>query len=506
MSYPGICGMDGTHLIDALAMVIAKHSGRTPERVLAALSRDVNDPAVWRAQEHLNPEIDDSEEYRLRWQRLQTRRSRLVTRLCEELVTTATGAVHADASLGTSLSFFQQLSSAIILHQHGHMQAGGELARRALQRAASAGESAYAVLAADMLVAMQMRPDDERSQVRFDTERRRWREADHRRRIAEEHLIRCLEYRRHICDRSKALELEQAIVELHAYATDPADPTLSTCISTLTIQQHLLHRENREAITLLDSVAENLKKLPSQLRWVEQWLMVARVKAHLAVGEYATVLRLSEGFKLEDLQRGYLQCDIVRLRSIAAMRHGQWEQARQSILQGMTLVSESTDRLDQQRQMLIVAYYNLGAALGYHSKPLPASIKRISTLMNSVDVVLQDRTGLAPIMLVYEVLANLLQGKLELAERKMANLQVYSTRNLRFHGAAALRAFISLLRMVVNHKGAFTNDARRVRLFMSRITDEHEQATEQMICPLPLRKLAQSLIDVSNGRLRQTSV
>lgn len=498
--------MDGTHLIDALAIVIAKYTGRTPERVLAALSRDVNDPAVWRAHEQLNPKIDDPEEYRLRWQRLQTRRSRLVTRLCEELVTTATGAVHADASLGTSLSFFQQLSSAIILHQHGHMQAGGALVRRALLRAASAGESAYAVLAADMLVAMQVRTDDERSQVRFDTERHRWREVDHRRRIAEEQLIRCLEYRRHICDRSKALELEQALVELHANAMDPADPTFSIYITALTIQQHLVHRENREAIMLLDSVAENLKKLPSQLRWVGQWLMVARLKAHLAVGEYATVLRIPKGMKHEDVQRGYLQCDIVRLRSIAAMRHGQWEQARQLILQGMMLISESTDRLDQQRQMLIVAYYNLGAALGYHSEPVPISTKRISSLMNSVDLVLQDKAGLAPIMLVYEVTANLLQGKLELAERKMANLQVYSTRNLRFHGATALRAFISLLRMIVNHDGAFTNDARRVRLFMSRITDEHEHATEQMICPLPLRKLAQSLIDLTNGRLRQTSV
>ncbi|MFM8771890.1 MAG: hypothetical protein ACKOE4_07725 [Candidatus Kapaibacterium sp.] len=498
--------MDGTHLINALAGVIAEHSGRTPDRVIAALSRDVDDPGMWRSHGDDDADRDELDAQRLRWQRAQTRRSRLVVRLCEELVASATGVVRTDEVLGTNLSFFQQLSSAIILHQHGHNHEGAELARRALQRASSAGESTFAVLAADIIVAMQERPDDERTNARFDTERRRWRDADHLRRRAEELLIGCLEYRRHVSDTSKERELEQARTELLVYAADSSDPVMNLCVVALEVQQLLVCRKNDEAITVLNSVTEQLTKLPSLMQWVGQWLMVSRAKAYLALGEYATVLEMIEGLNPETFHRDYLQCDISRIQTTAVMRLGQWDRARQLILQDLTHGIGSADPLDQERQMVITAYYDLGAMLGYHSEPVISATKRVTTLMNSIDLVLQDRMGLGPIMLMYEVTANLLQGKVELAERKMANLQVYSTRNLRFHGAEALRGFISLLRMVVHHKGAFTSDARRVRLFMSKITDEHESATEQMICPLPLRKLAQSLIDHTNGRLRQTSV
>ena len=498
--------MDGTHLIDALARVIAERSGRTPERVIAALSRDVDDPEVWKSQGYSKLEKDDSEMHRLRWQRAQTRRSRLVVRLCEELVASATGVVRTDETLGTSLSYFQQLSSSIMLHQHGHLQAGAELAHRALQRAASAGESAFAVLAADVIVAMQERPVDEPTHVRFDAQRRRWRDVDHGRRMAEHHLIHCLEFRRQICDRSKEPDLEQALLELRVIAEDSTDPIIDICISALVVQQNLLRRKNHEAISAVDDVAKKLTILPAHMQWMGQWLMIAQVKAYLAIGEYATARKLTEALNPETFHRRFLKCDAVRLHTIAAMRNGEWEKARLAMIQAMTVDYEQIDAIDKQRLMVLIAFYNLGAILRYHSEPITARTMRVSSLMNSIELVLQDKMGLAPIALSYEVMAYLLQGDIELAERKMSNLQVYSTRNLRFHGATAMRAFISLLRMIVFHKGAFTSDERRVRLFMSRITDEHESATEQMICPLPLRKLAQTLIEIINGRLDQTSV
>ncbi len=498
--------MDGIHLIDALARVIAKHSGRTPERVIAALTRDVDDPALWRSHRGSSLESDDSATRRLGWQRVQTRKSRLVVRLCEELVATSTDTLRTDPVLGMSLSYFQQLSSAIILHQYGHVHEGAELARRALLRASAADDSSYALLAGDVVVAMQVHSDNVRSRNRFDAERRRWREIDHARRTVEEFLVRCLEYRRHLTDRSKFNEIADAHTCLPACSGASIDPVVGVFASALEVHEHLMNRSNAEALALLDSVTANVHVLPPSAKWVGQWLLVARAKALLALGDYKSALHWAESLPSETFHRVYLKCDVARVRSIALMRLGEWKRAHQSIIAGMKVASGQDDSLDQQRQMVIIAYFNLGAALGYHSQPLSIGTKRVASLMNSIDLVLQDRMGLAPIMLIYEVAAYLLEGKYELAERKMSNLQVFSTRNLRFHGASALRAFISLLRMLVVHKAAFSSNDRRVRVYMSKITDEHESATEQMICPLPLRNLAQSLIDHCNGCPRYTSV
>lgn len=496
--------MNSQELLDTLLEVAARQSGRPISDVYAAASRPYDDPSSWKRSDRAHQDSlmissskSDIDALRRRHQRISTRKSRLIARLCEQITLFEIQRGDMADSRTQALSYYQQLMTVQILQQNGHTAQAMLLARRILQRATGAGESTMALLAGDLIDQLCGKGSDPGKQLKFIAQQRKWSDIDHRRRrrdlLAEELLVG----KRHRTDATYIDELSRAEDELKMYVDQGRAVSRDAVVKAVVIQRLLREGRNDEVVKATSSAFSTLHNIGHRTpTWLEVWFLTARVRALTGQGAFGEVIDITRRIDKHWLVRTHLSHEFLRHRLMAEMKLGNWNKAQFVLAEIDTLTDHQTDILDIERRMLIASYMHLARELGICPISVTGMPKRLSSLIGSVDVITDDRKGLGALVLIHDAIQSFLCGDADVAERKVLNLQVYASRNLREPGTGALRGFVSFLRMLIVHRVSFLENPQRLKRFADKLASEYDGAYEQAVCPLPLTQLMGALAEV----------
>lgn len=391
-------------------------------------------------------------------------------------------------------SYYQQLLTALILQRQGQTPQAIELAQRILQRATGARESTMALLAGDLIQQMGGLGPDPLRQMRFLATQRSWSEIDHRRRFCDimaEELLVC---KRHRTDDRYLQELSMA-QPMDDHHDIPSRLELFDKIGRALVVQQLLRQGRNLEVCRATSGALLLLRRNREVRpaWLDVWYLTAHVRSLTAQGLFDDVLGVTGSLQRQWLARGHLAHEFLRHRMLAAMRTESWIEAKAALAQIDALTNELTDNTDLERRALLAAYLQLARHLRLLPDPSASAPLNFTPLISSVSIIMEDRKGLGALVLIHDAIGAFLYDDPDTAERKVLNLQVYASRNLRTHGSSALRGFINYLRMLIIHGESFLENPRRVRRFTDTFTVEFDATCDQAVCPLNLAKLAGAL-------------
>lgn len=500
--------MKSQELLDTLITVVTRINGPQITEFNVQDRRPHDDPALWRRNGRATEDVQnrshseiEADIMRRSFQRISTRKSRLIARLCEQIASLEIQRSNMAVSGASDLSYYQQLLTVQILHQQGHTAQALMLARRILQRATGADDSTMALLAGDLIDQLCGQGTEPSRQLKFITQQRQWSDKDHRRRrralLAEELLVG----KRHRTDAAYVAELRQAEDELKVCVdrglTASRDPVLKAIVT----QRMLREGRNEEVAKSTASALSKLEKTRNRApTWLEVWNLTAHLRALTGKGAFDAVIAISGRIDKNWLVRSHLSHDLLRLRLMAEMRLGNWNEAQSVLAEIDSLTDHQTDVVDIERRMVLAAYLHLAHELKLCPVHVTGMPKRFPSLIGSIDLITVDRKGLGALVLIHDVIRTFLRGEAEIAERMVLNLQVYASRNLRVSCSGALREFISFLRMLIVHGRAFVENHEQLHRFTSTITAECGAVSDQAICPLPLSQLMVALTVVETQR------
>ena len=500
--------MKHTDIVSALAQVVGMLTGQHPNSVLHHHGGDYTESRSRiprkRKVRSSAPEAR-AQESRRSYQRIHTRKSRLIVRLCDQIAQLLVGEPGFVGSIPSMMSCFHQVFASRVLLMRGFRNEARGVARLALGRAKSHDDSSLVLQCLDLLRELDSDSYSGKRRRQSDHEWQYWTEADHDRRIVDSMIDDILVRRRFLHDepiRRDIIAARENIAEIRklrpsSYLTD--------CDRALQIRLLELEGKHQDVLRITSRErAPSLRKQSVGMRWLQFWTSLAKLRSMLVVGETNAVCAAIAAIDRKQIPRPHLEHELNRLEIIAYMRTQQWELASHRLSDAELRISHCCDDLERQRILLLKAYLNISNILGMHD--VRVHVPRITTLLNTLDLVLLDKKGLGVMARIYEVLHYMVSGNDELAERKVLNLQVYSTRNLRYGGSPVIRQLITGLQMMIMQKMVFLNDPRKVERLLSRISDEGANVQEQMLCPIQLELLTKALIAFMRTRAVYTSV
>ncbi len=435
------------------------------------------------------------------YHRISTRKSRLLDRLCEEIAFFEIEGAGMSRIANKDVSYHQQFLTAELLYQQGHRSQSIELARRILHRATGAGQTTMILLAGDLIRRFGGQGSTPLRQRRFVTEQRAWSDADHRARHAALIVEELLVANRHRTDAVYLRNLNEAENVLCSFATAESDESIDSVTRAIVVQRLL--KEGRSAeVYRAASIEQIVLRMSRQSSpsWMEVWCLSASVRALTALGLFEEVLTVTRTMPQGWLQYNHLTQELFRHRLLAAMRSGDWVEACRMLVELRQRTDGQTDTIDRERCAVLGAYLQLACELHLCPIDVPCMPHRKGSLLDSISVISEDRKGLGALVLIYDAIDTFLHGDPEVTERKVLNMQVYASRNLRGPGTEALRAFIRFLRLLFVQSFSFIENPQRARKYTDAFTAEFENGYDQSICPLDLASLALVLIDTQSRR------
>jgi hypothetical protein len=405
------------------------------------------------------------------------------------------------------VSYYQQLLTAEVLYRQGYRSQSMELARRILHRAKGAGETTMALLAVDLIYRSGGHGSTPLRQLKFVNEQRAWSDADHLHRqtmlIAEELLV----VRRHCTGAAYMKDLVTAENELRRNADQDATGSIDPIQKAIVIQRLLREGRNLEAHCTISAAQATLRiSRPSSPSWLDIWYLTAYVRSLTAQGLFDEVLAVTNELPPQLLKHGRLTHELLRHRLLSAMRSGNWSEACRVLVELKQGTNEQTDTIDIERCAVLAAYLHLAQEL----QICPVDTFSVShpklPLIESVSVIAEDRKGLGALVLIYDAIESFLHGDEDVTERKVLNLQVFASRNLKGPGTEALRAFIRFLRWMFDYRFSVIENVQRIRRYTDAFATEFEDICDQSVCPLDLTLLASALARTDVRKRCQTSV
>jgi hypothetical protein len=458
-------------------------------------------------QAHASAADTDTDDMRRRYHRICTRKSRLIARLCEEIARIEVKGAGMARIADKELSYYQQLLTAELLFRHGHHSQSQELAHRILHRATGAGETTMALLAGDLIFRLGGHGSTPLRQLKFVKGQRSWSDADYRQRqsllIAEELLV----VRRHSTDATYMKDLVTAEVQLRSYANVDSVGSIGPILKAIVIQRLLREGRNLEVhSTLSDARATARLSRLSSPSWSDVWYLTAYVRSLTAQGLFDEVLVMTDEVSQRWLNHRCLAHELLRHRMLAAMRSGYWSEACRVLVELEQWTHEQTDTIDIERCAVLSAYLHLAHELQLCPVDTPIVSHQNLPLIDSVSVIAEDRKGLGALVLIYDAIESFLHGDDDVTERKVLNLQVFASRNLKGPGTEALRTFIRFLRWLFVYRFSVIENTQRIRRYTKAFASEFEDICDQSVCPLDLTLLASALARTDVRRRGQTSV
>lgn len=494
--------MKRRNLLNTLLEVASLRSGRPIDDIYDAVSRPFDDPALWRRDKRFR-ELEkhevlsdrDIDVQRRTYHRISTRKSRLITRLCEEIA--LSGAKDSDMVrfVDREIAYYQQLLTAQLLDQDGHTAQALELARRVLQRATGANETTMALLAGDLIHRLGGYGHEPSRQLTFIAQQRTWTDVDHVRRRAELIANEYLVAKRHRTDTRYTDDLQATEELLGSLRDDDNVESIDRITHALLVQRMLREGRSHEAWEATSTALSTLQKHYRRITppWLDVWYLTSHVRSLIAQGMFEDVIDIVSIIEPHWLLQGPLAHELLRNRMLAEMRLGRWSQAIETLATIDQHIDDRTDIIDIERRSVLAMYLLLAHQLVLCPADMPIDSDDILSSISLIDVIAEDRRGLGALVLIYRAIDTFLHGDPDMADRKILNLQVYASRNLRGDGSSALRGFVSFLRMLIIHRVSFIENPRRVRRFTDAFAREYDNVCDQAVCPLDLSTLAGAL-------------
>ncbi|MBU3698955.1 MAG: hypothetical protein FGM33_02945 [Candidatus Kapabacteria bacterium] len=267
-----------------------------------------------------------------------------------------------------------------------------------------------------------------------------------------------------------------------------------------------LRGENKHIIATLQRQTKRKSVGSGDLeRMLTDWKTNVLIGAHLASGDTEGALNAIVSRPLNAGIPGYIRLERHRLCVMTHMRRAAWNDAWIEAQVLNTCLVDEEDELEGQRCLLLTVLWSSFHQLGIHTEAAIGRTPRLSSFLNSVSLLEPDRTGLHVYVMIYEIIHLLLQGKMDEANRKVFNLSVNASRNLRSASSGPVRAFITFLRVITHYELADPAVRKRVHRHIRRMEPDQGEIPINSLCPIPLSHLASALLRLIESQTDQTS-
>lgn len=483
---------------NALAEVIASLTDNDVDDVMARYWRDVEDSAVWKRTpaQTATTGPEDGEAASIRaYQRIHTRKFRLNDRL---LHVVATIRPSVDIEHGSDCPLVRCYHAMIVaerLRYCGHTFHAQAVARKVLRDAIKFNEPVLVLQACRIIESMHgaIRDSKKRHSIALihDQWRRRYLEHEQYRLAISDLLFRC----RHRDDEKTLKHLVEIERENAVLLETKSNGFGQLLNDALQVRRFQVKGDHRAAVSYIQQrQGEFSGVLPDSERWIVEWFRNATIRSMLSMGELQAVTARTEHISQSARMIPQITAERHRLRMTAFMRRGSWVNAAREAASLQQVLACFEDPYEEQRFLLLCGYWTMCRQLGIHGHDDIRYMPRLSTFMNSVALISEDRRGLIVYVKIYEVLCLLLQRKDDSVERKVFNLNVYASRNLRFESARPLRAFITFLRSVTYSDISDKAIRRRISSHLRRMETDTGAIPEHMLSPVPLKHLAEAIL------------
>jgi len=492
----------------ALAEVISGLTGEDAVDILSSQKRDVDHPDVWRRPPAPSGDRANSErptDKDRAYHRVRTRYSRLNQRLSRLAASVHPPSRTDSCSDDPVVECFHDLVIAVRLRQKGHHKHALVIAQRALRHASICNEPFIVLQACRLIEHIEGGQWTEKQRLQHSSIVRRWTEHAFQRGYVEAFLTELLVHGRHIDHHEVQLRLEGALRHLDGIAST-TDRWRALLHDVVAIRLAQLHGRNKEINTLVRRrLRRDVSNSAGFEAWIRDWMVNALISSILASGNAQEALRTHARMPLSANTQSILIIERHRLCLTAHMRSNAWAAASNEAVSMMDALATSTDEFEQQRCLLLAALWSAFNQLGLHNEGMIGRVPRLTSFMNSVSLIACDRRGLNVFILIYEILQLLLNGKYDDASRKVFNLNVYASRNLRTEAARPLKAFLTFLRVITHYDLDDPSVRKRAYGHLRRMENDFGEVPEQMLFPVPLRRVADALMSLVDARQGQTS-
>jgi len=500
--------MQKIELHTALTDVVVALTGREREDVIARLGSDYEDPTLWKRPSRKQTQASDKDlMYARLYQRTHTRKSRFTERLYREAAS-----VPVETRLPTVpdvpvITCYHDMIVAVRLIAAGHYEKALVIVKRCIRRATELNEPLAVLQALHLADGLQGAEASASARRQHQRHIRRWSDRYFQQRSIAAFLEDILVDRRNREQSSLLEHIDAAWNDLQFQQvplTKNAERLLSSVVK---IRRHQVAGHNQMIINTVASVLRRFSaSIPDGCRWLTGWLVCARMRAQVALDLELEARSEYDVSTTTYLLRPHLKCEACRLQLMSCMRRGQWDAAAAKLVELRQMNEVASDEYERQRMLLIEGYFWISRQLGMHTHSVVDRMPRITTFLNSVSQISQDQSGLNIQIAVYEILYYLVQGQVDVVERKVFNLTVRASRNLRFPAADPHRAFITMLRVVSHYDITDPKVRARTKRYIHRMEHDSGEIPEHLLFPLPLRDMAQAIIRFIIEKGLQTSV
>lgn len=500
--------MQKIELHTALTDVVVALTGRDHDEVISNLGSDYEDPKLWKRPSRNQARTSDKDLIHARlYQRTHTRKSRFTERLYREAASVPVETRLPTVQDEPVISCYHDMIVAIRLIAAGHYEKALVIIKRCMRRAAELNEPLAVLQALHLAVGLQGAEDSASMRRKLKQQIRRWSDRYFQQRAISAFLEDILIDRRHREDATLVRHIEAAWNDLQHQLvplTRQAERLLS---SVAKIRRCQVAGNNQLIIaTASATLSRSSKGIPDGYRWLTGWLVSAQMRAQVALDLEPEARSEPDAGTTPYPLLPHLQCEVCRLRLLSSMRRGQWDAAAETLVELRELNESASDEYERQRMLLIEGYFWIARQLGMHTHAVVERMPRITTFLNTVSLISQDQSGLNIQIAVYEILYYLLRGQGDVFERKVFNLTVGASRNLRFPAADPHRAFITMLRVVSHYDITDPTIRARTKRYLKRMECDSGERPERLLFPLPLHELAEAIIRCIDEKGLQTSV
>ncbi len=500
--------MQKIELHTALTDVVVALTGRDRDEVTAKLRSDYEDPMLWkRPSRKQTPTSDQDITHTRTYHRTHTRKSRFTERLYREAASVPIETRLPTVSDDPIISCYHDMIVAVRLIAAGHYEKALVIAKRCVRRAMELNEPLAVLQALHLAEGLQGAEVSVSIRRQLQRHIRRWSDRYFQQRSIAAFLEDILVDRRHREDASLLQHIDAVWNDLQLQQAPIPRSAERLLFTVVKIRRSQVVGHNQMIITTVTSALQrHAAGIPDGYRWLTGWLVSARMRAQVALDVHPRAWPEDDAGSTHHLLRPHLKCEVYRWQIIGHMRSGQWDAAAEKLIELRQMNLEASDEYEQQRMLLLEGFFWIFRHLGLHAHTVVERMPRITTFLNSVSVIGQDRSGLNIQIAVYEILYHLIKGHGDVVERKVFNLTVRASRNLRFPAAGPHRAFITMLRVVSHYDLSDPTIRARTKRYLKRMEHDAGEIPEHLLFPIPLRELAESIIRYIDENGLQTSV